>query len=321
MKRIGWFLLALNVAAAFPNAAGAEEAAEPRLDPAAAAFLAASEPGEGEAPAPSAPAPAGEAPDEGAEAFLSGTEQPEIEAPVEEEGLGWAEPADMRFWMVGARYRTIFVPGWLLNLFFDFPQWPNDETAGPFMANQAAGVEFTTRRNNFSITGAVWWAGYFSSEIGQSYRPRTFVANEQGDPDDPEFIESTISLLLFTADFVFSTMFTDWFGITYGAGFGLGVKVGGGLIRTEAYPDRSAPTGFTPCSGPNDPADPGGFCEARGGVDDGYYGTEDSRVWPIYPWVNILLGLRFKAFRHLEINVDGGIGIGFLMGFRVNYIF
>lgn len=310
MRGLGWPLVAAVLSGALvASTAWAQEAGEP-AEPAAAGAE-----GGGEAtPPPAEGAATGE--DAEAEAFLTGTEQAEIEAPEEEEGIGWEEPPDMRFWMVGIRYRTIFVPGWLLNAFFDFPGTESDQLSGPFIANHAAGVEFTTRKNNFSITGAVWWAGFWSAEAGQAYEPRAFLAMEEGDPTDPEYIESTISLLMFTADFVFSTMFTDWFGITYGAGLGVGINLGGEVIRTEAAVEGGE---YVRCAGPGVPD--GSYCEARGGADDGYYGTADTRVWPVYPWVNLLLGLRFKAFRHLEVNVDGGVGLGFLLGFRVNYIF
>lgn len=237
--------------------------------------------------------------DDDAEAFLAGDEEgPLIEAPEEEEGIGWDEPPEMRFWMVGARWRMIMVPDWLLDAFMDFPA--NGIQPPSVTINQAAGIEFTTRKNRFSITGAVWWAGYNSN---------VFIANEAGTTGDPEYIESSINLLMFTVDFVHSYMFNDWIGITYGAGLGLGVKLAGGLERNEAYRDEGE---FARCE--RGTAD--SLCES-----DGYYNENDPNVWPVYPWINILLGIRFKVFRHLEINVDGGVGLGFLFGARVNYIF
>ena len=60
--------------------------------------------------------------DEGAQAFLAGEEEaPEIEAPVEEQGIGREEPPNMAFWMVGGRWRMIMIPRWLLGAFFDLP--------------------------------------------------------------------------------------------------------------------------------------------------------------------------------------------------------
>jgi len=321
LRRIGWLGLVVigvivpaialgeeSTAPAGPPPAGpppAEQGAAPATEGAAA--------GSGEAGA--APTVEGQVDPEAA-AFLSGTERPEIEAPEQERGVGWDEPPDMRFWMVGVRHRTIFVPGWLLNAFLDFPESPGDDLAGPFFANQAVGLEFTTRKNNLSIVGSIWWAGYWSAEAGRSYEAREFLASEEDKTEDPEFIRSSLSLLLFSADFIFSTMFFDWFGITYGAGLGLGITLGE-VTRTEAYP--SGDGGHEHCVDAGNPrAD---YCEPRGGEDDGYYDTRESRVWPVFPWVNFLLGLRFKPFRHMEINVDGGVGLGFLLGMRANYIF
>jgi hypothetical protein len=246
---------------------------------------------------------AGQSLDADAAAFLAGEEEePEIEAPVEEQGTGWEEPPDQRFWMVGARWRMIMVPNWLLDAFMDFP---SEGGGPPFVINHGVGAEFTTRKNRFSITGAVWWAGYSTDGA--------FVATEAGDPSDPEFVNSDMQLLLFTADFVHSYMFTHWFGITYGAGLGLGVKVSGDVVRREASVQGNR---VVECEAPGRPSS--SDCEAQ---PDGWYGEADDRIWPVYPWINLLLGLRFKAFRHLEINIDGGVGLGFLFGARVNYIF
>lgn len=331
MRGMGLFL-ALSLTATFPLSGFAQEAEEEaeaeQLDDEAAEFLAGEEEpapeGTGEAdpaaspqsdPTPGTTDSGSGDIDDGDEAFLQGTEQPEIAGPEEEQGIGREEPEGMRFWMVGLRYRMMMVPGWLLNLFFDFPGMTDNELGGPFMLNQAVGVEFSTRRNNFSITGSVWWSGYFSIQTNRSGDSREFLAIEEGDPDDPEFMESTMSVMFFTADFVYTFPILDWFGITLGGGLGMGV-VFGDLIRTEAYLDGGE---YQKCVGEQNPDSQ--MCERRGGADDGYYGTSDSRVWPVVPWVNLIVGLRFKPMRHFEINVDGGVGLGFFWGVRASYIF
>ena len=252
--------------------------------------------------------------DSDAQAFLAGEEQaPEIEAPEEEEGIGWEEPQDMRFWMVGARWRMIMVPQWLLDAFFDFPE--PGLLPRSVIVNQAFGLEFTTLKNNFAITGAVWWAGYDAH--GE------FVANEAGETDDPEWIDSDMHLLWFTANFTYNLMFANWVGMTFGAGLGLGVVLTGHVHRHEAYPDSDAEHGsHGRCdsagnAGAGAPAGSDVFCEN----DGGHYNAFEDDVWPVYPWIDILIGFRFKVFRHLEINVEGGVGLGFIFGLRASYIF
>ena len=84
-------------------------------------------------------------------------------------------------------------------------------------------------------------------------------------------------------------------------------------VGDECHTDQA--TGdFIRCEGISD--DDESLCESGG-----YYNSADDRLWPVYPWINLLIGVRFKVFRHLEINVDGGVGLGFLFGARVNYIF
>lgn len=251
--------------------------------------------------------------DAGAQAFLSGQETetaPEIAAPEQERGIGREEPHDMSFWEVGARWRLIMVPRWLLDAFVDFPgEVSGRQLPRSVIVNQAAGGEFTWRRNRLSIIGAVWWAGYFTQSDDDGW----FVANESGTTDDPEFIKSEIHLLLFTVSFMHSYMFTDWVGITYGGSVGVGVNLhsdhGTGLYRHEA---RGTGVPYSRCESLS-----GGLCETEGYL----YPDQEDDVWRAYPWIDLMLGLRFKPFRHMEIDVEGGVGLGFMFGLRVNYIF
>jgi hypothetical protein len=291
---------------------GAEGAAPVDADAEAQEFLAggtAEEAAEGDA----SESPTG---DESADRFLAGeNDAPLIEAPAEEEGTGWEEPEDMRFYMVGARWRLLMIPRWLLGAFFSFPsESSGQQLPATVTVNQSAGLEFSTRRNNFNIVAGVWWAGYFSqSDYADDLGDGWFIAEEAGSSDDPEFIRSRIHLLMFTVDFLYSPMFTEWFGIYVGGGLGLGVNLAGsdgGLDRDEAIGPSGGP--YDRCGTPT-----GGVCES----DGFYYPATEDDIWPVYPWINILVGLRFKVFRHLEINVDGGVGLGFMFGARVNYIF
>jgi hypothetical protein len=321
MTRRGAVLLVIAALATASGVARAEQA----VDDETAAQPAAAEEGGEQQPAAEAgeQQPAAETGETGedadAQAFLSGHETeaaPEIAAPEQERGIGREEPPDMHFWEVGARWRMIMVPRWLLNAFFDFPGIESGaQLPRSVIVNQAAGGEFTWRHNRLSIIGAIWWAGYYtqSQDTSGEATDGWFVANESGTTDDPEFIRSRISLLLFTVSFMHSYMFTDWVGITYGGSVGLGINLhsdhGTGLYRHEAEGSGSP---YARCESAS-----GGLCESEGY----YYPAQEDDVWRAYPWIDLMLGLRFKPFRHMEIDVEGGAGLGFLFGLRVNYIF
>jgi hypothetical protein len=305
MTRRGTVLLVVAALAMASGVARAEEAGEAE----GAGEAAAAEEGQGEA----GEAGSGETEDADAQAFLAGEETaPEIAAPEQERGIGRDEPHDMSFWEVGARWRLIMVPRWLLDAFFDFPgESSGTQLPRSVIVNQAAGGEFTWRRNRLSIIGAVWWAGYFSQSDDDGW----FVANESGTVDDPEYIRSEIHLLLFTVSFMHSYMFRDWVGITYGGSLGFGINLhtgdnGTGLYRKEAQGSGSP---YSECPGPGGSS----LCES----DGWYYPAQEDDVWRAYPWIDVMFGFRFKPIRNLEIDVEGGVGLGFLFGLRVNYIF
>jgi hypothetical protein len=228
------------------------------------------------------------------------------------------------YYFVGAFFRHIFVPDFILKLFTD---------EAPGSNNTGAGIQLTYRKDNFDIVGSLWFAEW---SINGPFRG-------SGDPDtDTEWIDSNLWTVMINATFLWSTPFNDIFALEYGVGLGVGLVIGD-LHRTEAYPsagpdDPNVPRrgGYSPCSGPGDPA--GGFyCEPGSGTranpaescgdGTGHYCKEQQwsgggDVPNVVPWLAIPhLALRIKPIKQLMMRVEGGFGLGFFVGASAEYGF
>ncbi|MDJ0762861.1 MAG: hypothetical protein QNJ97_07705 [Myxococcota bacterium] len=238
------------------------------------------------------------------EAFLAGIETAEIEAPAVEKDTGRAEEPGKAYFSVGARLRWIMIPEWLIKWFGVDTTRPSDDpgSALPLISNIGVGPEFTYRRDGFDITAAVWFVGLGWDD------PISFKESDKGE-SSWEYVTNDMKAMLITADFMWSTALTDWVAIMYGAGLGLGIPWGD-IIRTEATAESD---GTEPCDGPDPDEDP--WC----GEGEEYNETYDKLK--VVPWVNFLVGARFKPHRHVAVVVDGGFGMGFQVGLRAGYIF
>jgi hypothetical protein len=212
------------------------------------------------------------------------------------------------YFFVGARYRLLMVPGWLVNLFAEAEEFDGPE-------NHAFGAEFTYRKDDFDIIGAIWWADYSADEgfFRGSGDPRTSM----------ESIRSDLAGLIVSADFVWSYPISQVVAFTYGVEVGF-MPVFGSLVRQEAYedngwhrcPDESAHDGAPPLGGNEQWCEP----ESAGGT----YGLDENGsggdVPSVVPWAALLrLGLRIKPHRNFMMRVEGGFGVGFFLGLAANY--
>ncbi|MCU0661942.1 MAG: hypothetical protein MUC50_06410 [Myxococcota bacterium] len=238
-------------------------------------------------------------------AFLANKEKEEIAAPEKDKNADLAEDPKKAYLGLGARFRWIIIPRWLIESFgAEVKSKPNKHM---LVSNVGGGPEFTFRKKGLDITAALWFAG-LGWKDGVSFKEEGATGNSW------EYVENDLKTILITADFIWSTSITDWFAITYGAGLGIGIPIGD-ITRTEA---SSASGGYGACPGPgNDP--PGQWCQAPS--DDEQYNQIYDLPTGIVPWINILVGMRFKIHRHAAIYADGGFGLGFLAGLRGVYIF
>lgn len=220
------------------------------------------------------------------------------------------EAQDTDYFFLGALFRQTFQPEWMLNWFFE-------KSTGT--DNAGGGLEFTWRRNSFSLVIQSW---YQLARTEGSYQ-------QLGDPlDEIEWIQSDLSLLFVSATFLWATDFTDWFAIEYGFGVGLGA-VFGNLTRTEAYPTNAldeagnprnpAPPPrdpYAPCTGLGQPIPDGigpAWCDGIERDDPGNFQRVEERwsdgggVPNIYPWLALPhIALRFKPIKQIMIRIDGG---------------
>ena len=237
------------------------------------------------------------------EAFLTDTEVAEIEAPEEEKGVGLHEDPDEAFFSVGARARWLMVPEWFITMFGVNTKRP---VGAPHLlvSNFGGGPEFTYRKDGFEIVAAVWYAGL-------NWDESISFKGEGEDGNSWEVIENSLRAILITVDFMWSTEITDWFAITYGAGLGVGIPWGD-ITQTEA---SQASDGRDKCRSADIDVD--AWCNSN---EEEISGKNWDKL-PVVPWIEFLLGLRFKPHRHVAIHLDGGFGLGFQFGGRIGYIF
>ena len=219
----------------------------------------------------------------------------------------WEDPRE-GYWFLGAFYRHVFLPEFMLNIFFDRATSTN---------NPGVGAEVTYRRKNFDIIGSVWWQGYGGEG--------PFLGN--GDPDiETEFIDSDLSIIYAGATFLWSVPLSDIFAFEYGAGVALGYVIGD-LERTEAYPSsgEGSVDGYARCNGPRDPAEQSNYCAPTrsgratdpDGQDGEQYGvlaqrwTSGGSLPNVFLWVSVPhLALRIKPIHQLMMRVEGGFSTG-----------
>lgn len=277
-------------------------------------LTAAAQPAEGEAAAPAEEA-AAPPPAEGTEGAAATTvadapEQPEMaderqsDAPQAIQQASAHSPHEEEnkpYYFLGARFRLLWIPTFLVNLFADVEDWGG-------AINPGTGLEFTYRKNNFDIVTALWWQG-FSSTPG-------YMKGQGDQRTEMEHIDPKLNAFYLSADFIWSHPFNDVLAFTYGAGVGVGI-VTGSLTRTEAFYQGSS---WHKCSGAGSGEGPDpNYCEAEGGqygVDENGSGGD---VPPVVPWIALDLGLRIKPHRNFMMRVDLGVGLGFFLGVSGNY--
>lgn len=205
------------------------------------------------------------------------------------------EDPQQGYWFIGGFYRHMFAPKAVLDLFTQRSTGAN---------NPGAGIQLTYRKDNFSVSGNIWW---------QSYAMEGAFLGPGEPPTDVEWVESDMSIYYLGANFLWSAPLSDVFAFEYGVGFAVGL-VQGDLVRTEAYPDGE---GYAPCNGPLDPSgsvtgDPF-YCEEMGGhydhsepkwLDGGY--LPNLWIWAALPHV----ALRIKPIHQVVLRIEGGLSTG-----------
>jgi hypothetical protein len=280
-----FFPLALLVSASVAFASSGFAQDEKKADPPA------------EAPA-AAPAPASDAPD------------PAFD-PKEKEHTAY------RF--IGLRFRDVFVPKFMVNIFADGGASVNVFMFGP---------EFTTRKDRLEFDFALMYGDY-------SMDP--FLFKSKDDPEAGyEIVSSSMKVLYFTVDLLYEVPIdkSGRFSFLVGGGVGLGI-VFGNLRRNQAYPnnrnavDPNDVGAWKPCRAQGNP----GVTSTQNGeafCDDSnpHYGSYDEPSWAnggskpsVFPWLALpQFSFRYKPIKQLQTRFDLGFSVtGFFFGLSAGY--
>lgn len=205
--------------------------------------------------------------------------------------------------LMGLRYRGLVTPKFLINMFgVDGGRTVYVNGFGPEI-----GGYWGKRGDGFMLMFSPWIAFY-------GLEPTPFKGKNDGD-EAWELIESNMKVWYLTIDTMWDHKIIDRLSFQVGGGFGIGI-VGGELIRNEAYitgPGDGEVPDLAPCAGPGDPLGGPLQCPA-----DGNYGPSDR--WPVYPWINFQVGLRYQPIDEFVARFEMGLGsAGFWFGLGADY--
>lgn len=226
-------------------------------------------------------------------------------SPVEEQGKTY------RF--VGARYRAIIVPEFMLHLFAD---------GGRTVLVHSFGPEFAIRKDAFEYNLGAWLAFYSMDDTG--FKGKSDAENAW------EIVSATTKIFYLTSDFLWTHQFSPEVGLNYGVGAGIGI-VFGDIHRNQSYPTVPGqdPNDYAKCAGdqnnPSAPLNPAaiGYCDNS----NNHYGDYTEPSWAnggskpiLFPWLMLQTGLRYKPARQFVGRLDVGFGTsGFMIGIGGDY--
>lgn len=250
--------------------------------------------------------------------------EPAEGAPVEEgaaapeafEASGERKPDGSTQLLMGVRYRALITPKFLINMFgVDGGRTVLLHGVGPEI-----GGYFGKTADGFMVLFSPWYVGYGLDE--------TPFKSKSDNDQAWEIIESRMKVWYLSVDAMWDHKLIDRLSANVGIGAGLGL-VTGKLYRNEAYatpdgadPDVSADKDWpdlNACEGELDPAS--GLNPDQVAAEcpsDGNYGSADR--WPVYPWLNFQLGLRYQPVDEFVGRLDLGLGSsGFWIGLGADY--
>jgi len=230
-----------------------------------------------------------------------------------EAGSSPVELPGKTYLFVGARYRAIIVPKFMINMFGD---------GGKTLVVHGFGPEFAIRKNAFEYNLSLWYAGY-----GMDDTP--FKAKDDGAPAW-ELVKSELKSIFITSDFLWSQDFSPEFSLNYGLAGGFGI-IFGDLHRVQAEPGQAnfngnTGEGFVRCTGQNttNRFDPNTlYCDDS----NNHYGDYTEKSWTdggskpiLFPWFVLQTGVRYKPHRNFALRFDAGFGTsGFFLGLGADY--
>lgn len=214
---------------------------------------------------------------------------------------------------VAARARWISIPKWFLNFFTQ---------ANVPLSSYHVGAEFFRRKGDYDLVLGLSYQS-MSPPDGNWLGPTPKEASI-----DTDYVQFRgLGLISFDVALLWHQAFTDWMGMHYGGGIGIGV-VTGKMLRTSSWGNcTKANTGDVSKCHPSGiyPINEAQLQASEGGIDtpDAPHRFKDNNIPSVIPVLNIILGLDFKlpTIPGMEIRIDGGFFDAFYLGGAIGYVF
>jgi hypothetical protein len=220
---------------------------------------------------------------------------------------------------LGVRWGWVSVPKWMLNLF--------TKKNVPLSTFNSFGVEFLRRKGEFD---------FLLSLAYQDMSPPdgNWLGRGHDADVDTDYVQfKGLGLVGVDASFVWHSYLSDWFGLHYGAGLGIGV-VTGKILRTSNAGCTEGNAGNladchplnVPCTATSCPEPPLAAGMTTNPDDDSPttpHRFKESNVPPALPIVNVVLGMDFRLprVRGWEAKIEGGFYDAFFIRFGAGYTF
>jgi len=242
---------------------------------------------------------------------------PLVEPPEDTSSSNVLERPGKTYYFVGARYRGVVLPKFVLNAIID---------GGRSVYQNSAGIELDIRKDGFSIIPAISFIEYGMGD--------TLFLQKGKDPTDGSYwsnINSSLKAIYLTTDIMWSVKVNKYVDFEYGAGFGLGFLFGSvetSWVYTNPNGSYVAASGqrFSPCISESD--SPNCTRAAHQNTDTAKVNHYTEPFWSAggsTPNVFVHLavpqfGVRIKPVREFEGRLGVGVSLtGFFFGLSGNY--
>lgn len=224
-----------------------------------------------------------------------------------------APPPDAlpKHWL-GARFRGLFVPTFVMNVFAD---------GGTTTYLPGVGVTYTARLAAVDIEPSVTFTSY-------GLGPTAFKAKDTPDTEW-EIVESDLWGAVASVDVLYRIPISAAVEMRLGVGIGIGWAFTGDVYRWQSYPDNGEPgdpSTYQKCKGPNDPPGTFRYCNQLDKDADRYGRADDTwgdgGVRPVvYPWLSLpQISFAFRPVDNVSIDLELGVTLnGFLTGTAVRF--
>lgn len=217
------------------------------------------------------------------------------------------EPGDEVRYLIGARYRGILLPKFALNAFVD---------GGESVYVNGLGPELVIVTDDMEYNLSAWAAFYDMGPVA--------IKGSSDVEEAWEIVESDLTALYLTADFLWTSQLTSELDFTYGGSAGLGI-LWGNLLRTQAYLREGGQQGvasdYRACQGLDTPDFT--YCDDANQHYAGYsepHWLEGGARPVAYPWLSGQVGLRYQPSPRVVTRLDLGIGSsGLFFGLGADY--